>query len=140
MTAKELEDNPYGQGVPIVRVARKYGLVDEYGRFTPPPPGTTPDEFMRAASRPPAPSAERAPALPDDRAVLLGRRIRMYRVFRGLRLDDLAEPVGLSRSALSRIENGARRLSALELERLASYLEIGPGELLGPPAAIGRDR
>lgn len=54
----------------------------------------------------------------------LAARITEYRVRAGLRQQDLAQAAGLDRTALAKIENGQRRVTALELDALANALEI----------------
>lgn len=49
----------------------------------------------------------------------LGERVAQARQRAGLTQDDLARSTGLERSALAKIETGARRITALELARIA---------------------
>jgi Zn-dependent peptidase ImmA (M78 family)/DNA-binding XRE family transcriptional regulator len=67
----------------------------------------------------------------------IGRRVAEARVRAGLTQVELARAVGLDRSALAKAETGARRVSALELTRIAE--ETGePFEwfVIEPPPAI----
>lgn len=50
----------------------------------------------------------------------LGRRLKSAREYLDLSQDEAAKAVGLSRSALSQIERGKRRVDSLELTRFAS--------------------
>ncbi len=50
----------------------------------------------------------------------LGVRLREARDYVGLTQDDVANAVGLSRSAISQIESGQRGLDAIELTRFAT--------------------
>ena len=50
----------------------------------------------------------------------VGRRIAEARARAGLTQAELAARVSLDRSALTKIENGTRRVSALELARIAN--------------------
>lgn len=49
----------------------------------------------------------------------LGERLRETRKYLGLKQEEVAAHIGIPRSALSEIENGRRRVEALELTRLA---------------------
>lgn len=49
----------------------------------------------------------------------LGERLRETRKYLGLKQEEVAAHLGIPRSALSEIENGRRRVEALELTRLA---------------------
>ena len=61
----------------------------------------------------------------------LGERIRCLREAKGWQQDELAQKIGLSREALSCIENGRRQLKAEELGRLADVLGVSSDQLLG---------
>jgi transcriptional regulator with XRE-family HTH domain len=50
---------------------------------------------------------------------LLAERLRSAREVAGLSQEDVAQKLGLPRPAISQIENGHRRVEALELARLA---------------------
>ena len=52
----------------------------------------------------------------------LGARIRQVRLGTGLDQTGLAQRCHLERTALSRIESGERKVSALELARIAEVL------------------
>lgn len=60
----------------------------------------------------------------------IGRRIAALRVERGWSQEWLASQVGMTQSVLSRIEAGKREARAIELERLARALGVGPDDLL----------
>lgn len=60
----------------------------------------------------------------------LGRRIARARERRGLTQAQLAEALGLSQSAISRIESGVRAVDSLELARIAAVLGVSVLELL----------
>jgi transcriptional regulator with XRE-family HTH domain len=66
----------------------------------------------------------------DDRATL-GARLKDAREYRGFSQDDVAKFLGVSRSAISLIENGARRLDILELRKLAALYQCSIEELTG---------
>ena len=74
----------------------------------------------------------------DD--VTIGRRLQSLRSERGLTQGELAASVGLDRSSLSRIEGGARSLTAAELANLATALRVNLVRLLDPGEdASGQD-
>jgi len=50
---------------------------------------------------------------------LIGNRLRQAREYLELTQDEAAEAVGLSRSALSLVENGRRKVDAIELGKFA---------------------
>src|SRR5699024_8711795 len=55
---------------------------------------------------------------------LLGRRIRDERKLRGQTQEEVARKVNVDRTVLNKIENGTRRVSALELADIASAIEV----------------
>lgn len=61
----------------------------------------------------------------------LGKRVRFLREGKGWRQEELAQKVGLTREALSSIENDRRQIKAEELGRLADILEVSSDQLLG---------
>ncbi len=61
----------------------------------------------------------------------LGKRIRLLRETKSWRQEELAQKVGLSRKALSFIENNHRQRKAEELNRFADILEVSCDQLLG---------
>lgn len=63
----------------------------------------------------------------------LGARIRHVRVGMGLDQTKLARESGLDRSALSRIESGDRKVSALELSSIATALGVTFVDLVSVP-------
>lgn len=63
-----------------------------------------------------------------DRATL-GARLKDAREYRGFSQEDVAKFLGVSRSAISLIESGARRLDILELKKLATLYETTIEEL-----------
>lgn len=62
----------------------------------------------------------------------LAGRLRKAREACGLKQDDVAGRMGLSRPTVSQIEKGKRSVSGLELERLARLYGRGLEELLSP--------
>ena len=62
------------------------------------------------------------------------RRLRAFRVARGMSQAELARLVHMAASTLSRLESGQRRLSVHHLAPLAAALEVPVGELIAPTA------
>ena len=64
---------------------------------------------------------------------LVGPRLRSVRKGRGVTLTDLAERTGISKSTLSRLENGQRRPSLELLLPLAQSYRVPLDDLVGAP-------
>lgn len=75
--------------------------------------------------------------MPDLRTVI-ARAIRAERTYAGLHQQDVADALGLSRSAITRIENGTRPLGVEELYAICRLLGVGLPQLLA--RADPRDR
>ena len=54
----------------------------------------------------------------------MGKKIRNYRITHDHSQQELAEYLNLTKQAISRIENGKRRLTAEELEKTASFFDV----------------
>ncbi len=54
----------------------------------------------------------------------LGDKVKLLRNRRGLKQDDLAEVLELSRSQISNLESGRRNLSLKQLEKLCEYFQV----------------
>lgn len=68
----------------------------------------------------------------------LGERLRSEREYLGFSQDEVAEVLGITRSAVSLIESGQRKVEVLELKRLAALFGKTVGFLTGdeiPPKA-----
>ena len=63
----------------------------------------------------------------------VGPRLRQIRELRGLTLTDLAERTGISKSTLSRLENGQRRPSLELLLPIAQAHRVPLDDLVGAP-------
>lgn len=68
---------------------------------------------------------------PNTQRRALGRRIRAWRLRRGLSQADLAEAIGVTQSSLSNYENAKRDLPASILIRIAEELEVELSDLAG---------
>lgn len=65
--------------------------------------------------------SDKGPELDSERAwAELGDRLRRSREYLGLSQSEVAEYMGLSRPAVTNMETGKRKVSTLELRRLAS--------------------
>lgn len=64
----------------------------------------------------------------------IGERLRKAREYLELKQDEAAEAVGLSRSALSLVENGRRKVDAVELARFADVYGQSIDSLTGTAA------
>ena len=62
---------------------------------------------------------------------ILGARLRDARKYLGLTQEDVALRLGIPRTALSDIENGQRRVEALELTQMARLYGRPAGEFTG---------
>jgi len=62
--------------------------------------------------------------------MMIHEKIRGLRDKKGLRQEDMAERLGISQSAYSRMETGEARLDAELLPRIAKILEVRIEELL----------
>ena len=54
----------------------------------------------------------------------LGDKVKLLRNRRGLKQDDLAEVLELSRSQISNLESGRRNLNLKQLEKLCEYFQV----------------
>lgn len=75
----------------------------------------------------------------DDRKSL-GAKLREAREYLGLSQDEVAKDVGITRSAISLLESGQRKVDALELKKLADVYQravtdfTGDSEIIDAPA------
>ena len=61
----------------------------------------------------------------------LGSRLKEAREYRGYSQEEVAQHLGLPRSAISLMESGSRRVGALELRRLANLYQTTMENLTG---------
>src|SRR3954468_5430952 len=76
--------------------------------------------------------------MPDDGSIataldLVGPRLKRVRSDRGVTLTDVAERTGISKSTLSRLENGQRKPSLELLLPLAEVYRVPLDDLVGAP-------
>jgi transcriptional regulator with XRE-family HTH domain len=69
---------------------------------------------------------------PDPLDIMVGTRIRIFRMHRGLSQSDLAEKIGVAFQQVQKYESGANRVGASRLSRIAAALGISIGELFEP--------
>jgi transcriptional regulator with XRE-family HTH domain len=67
----------------------------------------------------------------DKDRTALGVRLKEAREYRGFSQEEVAKYLNVPRSAISLIENGARRLDVLEMRKLAQLYECSIEELTG---------
>jgi len=75
----------------------------------------------------------------DTDRVALGARLKEAREYRGFSQEDVAKCLGVSRSAISLIETGTRRLDILELRKLARLYESSIEDLTSEQPAQERE-
>ncbi len=73
-----------------------------------------------------------------DRATL-ANRLREAREYLKLSQDEVARIVGIPRSAMSLIENGQRKVDALELKRLAKFYGRPVSHFTGDEAGVASE-
>jgi transcriptional regulator with XRE-family HTH domain len=67
----------------------------------------------------------------------LGQRLRSAREYLGLSQELVAERLGIPRASVSAIENGKRKVSSLEVNRLAKLYKVPVTQILsGEPEGI----
>jgi len=60
----------------------------------------------------------------DKRDIEVGRRLRTYRLQRGLSQEKLADQLGVTFQQVQKYEKGTNRISAGRLQRISEVLEI----------------
>jgi transcriptional regulator with XRE-family HTH domain len=66
----------------------------------------------------------------DDLLLRFGKRMREYRVARGLSQEDLACKSGLHRTYIGMVERAEKNITLRNIGRLASALELTISELM----------
>ncbi|MDR1633986.1 MAG: helix-turn-helix domain-containing protein [Bifidobacteriaceae bacterium] len=96
----------------------------------------------RSAPAPVAPAAlaplARMPKEGID-PLVMGRRIRFFRLQKGLKLEELAAVAGRAASGISAIENGLRSPTLAQIGAIASALGVSPRVLFDPNPPTERD-
>ena len=70
---------------------------------------------------------------PDPLDVMVGAKIRIFRIHRGVSQIDLAEQIGVTFQQVQKYERGVNRVGASRLSRIATVLGISIGELFESP-------
>jgi len=78
--------------------------------------------------------------MPDEDEAI-GARAREAREQRGFSQEQVATALKISRTSLTRAEQGIRKITAVELKGLANFLGIKADSLLGDyrPLSAGKD-
>lgn len=66
----------------------------------------------------------------------VGANVRMYRIRMGMRQDELAARVGLSRTSVVNMEGGNQNVSLSRLVHYAQALDVNVADLMGQPETI----
>jgi len=66
---------------------------------------------------------------PDPLDAMVGAKIRVLRLSRGLSQSDLADQIGVTFQQVQKYEKGANRVGASRLSQIANVLGISVGEL-----------
>ncbi|MHB1734903.1 MAG: helix-turn-helix domain-containing protein [Ferrimicrobium acidiphilum] len=76
----------------------------------------------------------------DVRRLQLAQRLREAREYAGLSQEEVASALGISRPAVTNIENGARKVEAVELDKLSSLYGQAVQYLLTGETQIDKTR
>jgi transcriptional regulator with XRE-family HTH domain len=68
---------------------------------------------------------------PDGESIEIAQRIRAEREYLKLNQAQVAEVLGIPRAAVSALETGRRRVSSIELKKLAALFGVSGDRLLG---------
>lgn len=71
--------------------------------------------------------------MPDPLDVMVGARIRVFRIHRRISQTDLADQIGVTFQQVQKYEKGTNRIGASRLSRIATVLGISVGELFESP-------
>jgi transcriptional regulator with XRE-family HTH domain len=85
-----------------------------------------------------APQDKRDPADDVAERERLAQRLRETREYLGFSQEEVAQHLGISRSAMSNMENGQRKVEAVELKRLAEMYKRPLSYFTGEPEAPGQ--
>jgi transcriptional regulator with XRE-family HTH domain len=75
-----------------------------------------------------------ATKMPDPLDVMVGTKIRIFRVHRRISQTDLAEQIGVTFQQVQKYEKGMNRVGAGRLSRIATVLGVSIGELFESPS------
>jgi transcriptional regulator with XRE-family HTH domain len=71
--------------------------------------------------------------MPDPLDVMVGAKIRIFRIHRRVSQTDLAEQIGVTFQQVQKYETGMNRVGASRLSRIATVLGVSIGELFESP-------
>jgi transcriptional regulator with XRE-family HTH domain len=74
-----------------------------------------------------------ATKMPDPLDVMVGAKIRIFRIHRRISQADLAEQIGVTFQQVQKYETGMNRVGAGRLSRIAAVLGVSIGELFESP-------
>jgi transcriptional regulator with XRE-family HTH domain len=77
--------------------------------------------------------------MPDPLDVMVGARIRVFRIHRRISQTDLADQIGVTFQQVQKYEKGTNRIGASRLSRIAAVLGIAVGELFESPGEKAGD-
>jgi transcriptional regulator with XRE-family HTH domain len=77
--------------------------------------------------------------MPDPLDVMVGARIRVFRIHRKISQTDLADQIGVTFQQVQKYEKGTNRIGASRLSRIAAVLGISVGELFESPGEKSGD-
>ena len=77
--------------------------------------------------------------MPDPLDVMVGARIRVFRINQKISQTDLAEQIGVTFQQVQKYEKGTNRIGASRLSRIAAVLGISVGELFESPGEKSSD-
>ncbi len=77
--------------------------------------------------------------MPDPLDVLVGARIRVFRIHRKISQTDLADQIGVTFQQVQKYEKGTNRIGASRLSRIATVLDVSVGELFESPGEKSGD-
>ena len=80
---------------------------------------------------------EKRPDVKDDDRKTLGDRLREARDYLGFSQEEVANFLGVSRSALSLMETGLRKVEVMELKKLAELYKKSVSHFTGEEAEAG---
>src|SRR5258708_12016748 len=72
---------------------------------------------------------------PDPLDVMVGAKIRIFRIHRRVSQIDLAEQIGVTFQQVQKYERGVNRVGATRLSPIATALGVSISELFQPPCA-----
>jgi transcriptional regulator with XRE-family HTH domain len=74
-----------------------------------------------------------ATKMPDPLDVMVGAKIRLFRIHRGVSQTGLAEQIGVTFQQVQKYESGINRVGANRLSRIATVLDVSIGDLFESP-------